>query len=604
MAFLSLYRKYRPNSFEDLVGQKHVVRTLKNALEYNRIAHAYLFAGPRGTGKTSTAKIYAQALNCVDGPTAKPCGHCETCKKIQSGQSIDVIEIDGASNRGIDEIRDLREKVKFFPSEGKYKVYIIDEVHMLTKGAFNALLKTLEEPPANVVFILATTEPHKIIDTILSRCQRFDFSLMSSTDIKSRLEYICQEEKIEYDQGSLNLITAASNGGLRDAISLLDQAISFTNAKLEEEEIQEMLGKVEAAFLKEFLANLIDKKTAELLEMLNEVINSGKGISIFVSDFINFLRQIILYKECGKNSSLLNFTDGFLEGLDNILESIKTKMIINFIEILSNLEKDLNYTDQPRIILEMAVLKMSAFETGNSLEGLKNRIQKLESALSSLIKDGVDYSAQTSKASDKKRYNSKEELNDKRQFKTNAKDESTKLNTASKKDDFSKDNDTSQESNPSDSRNSDLKSANKQSLLEIGNLKKAWSDILSQLRGENVSVQALLLEGSPVKVEGETIYINFPEDKNFHKKGAEKNASLIQKVIKNVLKVNCELVFFSGEEANRQSKKKKSEIINLKEDSFEPEKASDEESVVDKVLKMFNGQLIKVNHQLLDKNEK
>src|SRR6056297_2588044 len=212
MSFVTLYRKYRPKNFADLVGQKQVVQTLVNALKNERIAHAYLFAGPRGTGKTSTAKVFAMALNCKDDSDIEPCGKCVPCSNIQNGQSIDVIEIDAASNRGIDEIRELREKVKFYPGESKYKVYIIDEVHMLTTGAFNALLKTLEEPPDNVIFILATTEPHKVIPTIMSRCQRFDFSLISEREIENHLEYICGEENLEYEKAALNLIARSSQG--------------------------------------------------------------------------------------------------------------------------------------------------------------------------------------------------------------------------------------------------------------------------------------------------------------------------------------------------------------------------------------------------------
>src|SRR6056297_3453081 len=205
MSFLSLYRKYRPENFNDLIGQDQVKQTLKNALKNDRIVHAYLFAGPRGTGKTSTAKVFAKALNCEDKSSIEPCTECSNCKKIEKGQAIDVIEIDAASNRGIDEIRELREKVKFYPGEGNYKVYIIDEDHMLTKGAFNALLKTLEEPPDNVVFILATTEPHQVITTILSRCQRFDFSLLSVSEIVERLTYICENEDVSYEEDALNL---------------------------------------------------------------------------------------------------------------------------------------------------------------------------------------------------------------------------------------------------------------------------------------------------------------------------------------------------------------------------------------------------------------
>ncbi|MGM0414874.1 MAG: DNA polymerase III subunit gamma/tau, partial [Bacillota bacterium] len=262
MAFLSLYRKYRPKQFSDLVGQEQVVQTLKNSIKFERISHAYLFAGPRGTGKTSTAKVYARALNCLEDDGIEPCGHCENCKRIDNEQSMDLIEIDAASNRGIEAIRELREKVKFYPGEGRYKIYIIDEVHMLTNQAFNALLKTLEEPPEKVIFILATTEPHKVIPTILSRCQRFDFSLLTQQEIAGRLEYICQEEDIEYEKEALNLIAYSSSGGMRDAISLLDQAISYSGKNISLDQIEEMLGRVKVKTLSRFVNYLAENDTA------------------------------------------------------------------------------------------------------------------------------------------------------------------------------------------------------------------------------------------------------------------------------------------------------------------------------------------------------
>ncbi|NLJ83715.1 MAG: DNA polymerase III subunit gamma/tau, partial [Halanaerobiaceae bacterium] len=384
MTFLSLYRKYRPRTFEDLVGQQHVVQTLKNALNQNRIGHAYLFAGPRGTGKTSTAKIFAQALNCVEGPTVDPCGVCDSCSSIISGQSVDVIEIDAASNRGIDEIRDLREKVKFLPTVGKYKVYIIDEVHMLTKGAFNALLKTLEEPPSNVVFILATTEAHKVLDTILSRCQRFDFTLLSSADIVSRLEYICQQEKVNYDREALNLITGASMGGLRDAISLLDQAISYTDGNLTREAIQEMLGKVDLSFLRSFVEGVLARDTAAILKMTGEIIDSGKSISVFVEDLINFLHQAMLLKECGRDTSIFNLTEEMYSQLEGVARGVDTARLIRFLDILTEVERQLPFADQPRIILELGLIKMTAGTGDNQLADLENRLRELEEKVEEL----------------------------------------------------------------------------------------------------------------------------------------------------------------------------------------------------------------------------
>lgn len=574
MAFLSLYRKYRPHNFEDLVGQQHVVKTLKNALEYNRIAHAYLFAGPRGTGKTSTAKIYAQALNCVEGPTATPCGECENCKKIQSGRSIDVIEIDAASNRGIDEIRDLREKVKFYPGEGKYKVYIIDEVHMLTTGAFNALLKTLEEPPGNVVFILATTEPHKVIDTILSRCQRFDFTLLSNNDIRQRLVYICKAEDVTYDQKSLNLIASASKGGLRDAISLLDQAISYTNNELSGTEVQEMLGKVDITVLNTIFKYIVEQDTAKALKIVNEIIDSGKGISIFVSDMIGHLRKVMLYKECGSDSNILNLTDDMMNRIKDVAGLVQTVQMVRYLEILTGIEKKLTYADQPRIILELGLIKMATTETDTSLEGLTMRVADLEYNLKQIEKDGIKVNQITGEAK------SKERIKDK----------------ADRKDSDKTSEKTFKETGHEGEKANINKKENKEKSFTLDDIMKAWPVILREVKEENISVQALLVEGKPVSVEGNAVIIQFPSDKNFHKKGAERESGLIQKNISKVIGQNCQLQF-QIEDSEGNHSKKKDKTVN--EDNS-GKKSKDHDDIVDKVVKAFNGQVIKVNHQILE----
>ncbi|MFP4661641.1 MAG: DNA polymerase III subunit gamma/tau [Halanaerobiales bacterium] len=619
MAFLSLYRKYRPQNFDDLVGQRHVIRTLKNALENNRIAHAYLFAGPRGTGKTSTAKIYAQALNCVDGPTAEPCGECEACKKIQSGQSIDVIEIDAASNRGIDEIRDLREKVKFYPSEGKYKVYIIDEVHMLTKGAFNALLKTLEEPPENVVFILATTEPHKVIETIHSRCQRFDFSLHSNVDIVERLEYICNEEIVKYDHQSLSMIANASRGGMRDAISLLDQAISFTNGDLKSSEIQDMLGKVEISFLQDFIIGLINKNSAEVLEMINEVINRGKGISIFVGDLIDFLRQVMLYKECGKDSNVVNFTEERINDINKLADSINTVRLVRFLDILTEVARQLNFADQPRVIVELAVIKLMSSEANNSIEGLGSRIAELEYQMKQLLNND-----ETTSKSEHKRQNPNDNIDDEihpednNQKEDNAQEEDNRESKDSlieNKSESESENSIDQDGAVEKQKNEYLENktaegdigSNNNSIISLSEVEKAWPLILDMVREENISVQAMLKEGDPAKVEGDVLYIQFPEGKNFHRKGAAKESGMIQKIAGKVLSVNCQLEFVSESDGFQQAKKKvnndindirnNSKSIDIKSKKNRESKNSD---VVDRVVKAFNGKIIKTNHHILD----
>jgi len=606
MAFLSLYRKYRPRNFEDLVGQQHVVKTLKNALEQNRIAHAYLFAGPRGTGKTSTAKVFAQALNCVEGPTTEPCGECNSCLSIRSGQSVDVIEIDAASNRGIDEIRDLREKVKFYPTEGKYKVYIIDEVHMLTKGAFNALLKTLEEPPSNVVFILATTEAHKVIDTILSRCQRFDFTLLSSRDIIQRLEYICQEEKVNYDQEALSLITSASMGGLRDAISLLDQAISYTNANLSREAIEEMLGKVDLPFLSKFVEMVLARESTTILKMIGELIESGKTIPVFVKDLINFLHQVMLFKECGRDTSILNFTEEMFGYIEKIAGDLGTAWLIRFLEILTEVERQLPFADQPRIVLELGLIKVTASTGDNQVLELEKRIKRLEDQLEELSQRGLSIATGTEagavKATSPAKKGKAEEAAVTRMAAGQAR-EQTKKDASSNRPDAEKEargNTASAEGDKKEFESIQERGAGLVPAHSIEEFKeKFWPLVLKEIKSKDISVHAILKDGLPVAIEGNHITIHFPY--KFHKNSAEQQAALIQKTISQVCSFNYEPVFILEGEATKKKVNKASPSGAVP--SAKREKPG-QETVADKIIKAFNGKVIKVDYEVLKDKEK
>lgn len=376
MGYTALYRKWRPQRFADLVGQQHVARTLQNAIKMGRISHAYLFAGPRGTGKTSTAKIFAKALNCVNPENYEPCNQCEVCQRITGGVSVDVFEIDAASNRGIDEIRDLRENVKFSPIEGSYKVYIIDEVHMLTMEAFNALLKTLEEPPDHVIFILATTEPHKLPQTILSRCQRFDFKKISVTDMVERLQYVCREEEIALSFEAAVKIAVNAAGGMRDALSILDQCISYAGGEVGIAEVDFLLGTVAEEVLYQTLGAIASGDGKSVFRIIDEVLRSGKDLGQFLGDLTLYYRNLLLFKEGGETAELIEVGERTEENLKKLAPRYSREDIIWGIETLAECEGKLKWTTQPRIVVEAALIKLCRGEEVVSLQQVNQRLRE------------------------------------------------------------------------------------------------------------------------------------------------------------------------------------------------------------------------------------
>lgn len=357
MAYMALYRKWRPQDFSDLIGQEHISETLSNAINTGKVAHAYLFSGPRGTGKTSTAKILAKALNCEHGPTPTPCNQCVCCQKINDGSFMDVFEIDAASNRGIDEIRDLRETVKFAPVDGKYKVYIIDEVHMLTTEAFNALLKTLEEPPSHVVFILATTEVHKVPITIQSRCQRYDFKRITKDDILKRLVMITDEMGLNADKDALSVIAIQADGGMRDALSLLDQCLAFTKDELTVTQVRKVLGLVGHDWIWQITDALAQKDSQTILTVLDEVIAQGKEIKQLLNELVLHFRSIMLYKASNKLLNLnMYFEDE--EILARQAKSFTHEQIMQIIQKIHEAINEIKWASQPRITAEVLFLKL------------------------------------------------------------------------------------------------------------------------------------------------------------------------------------------------------------------------------------------------------
>lgn len=387
MSYQALYRVWRPQSFADVVGQSHITRTLQNAIVQEKFSHAYLFSGPRGTGKTSAAKIFAKTINCKQAPTKEPCGQCESCQGIQSGAISDVMEIDAASNNGVEQIRDIRDKVKYAPSAVSYKVYIIDEVHMLSIGAFNALLKTLEEPPKHVIFILATTEPHKIPLTIISRCQRFDFKRITQQTIVARMQAIMGEEEVSVEPEAYEAIALAAEGGMRDALSLLDQSISYSDGEVGLADVLAITGSVSQDNLTKLVEALVEKNVQQALRLVDHFIQEGKDPGRLVHDMIYFLRDLLLYQSAPGLAEVLEramINDSF----EALAEKVNAKWIQQAISSLNQCQQEMKWTNSPKVFIEITLLKLTEeSQAGSEQSADSNEVLQLKQKLDTLEKD-------------------------------------------------------------------------------------------------------------------------------------------------------------------------------------------------------------------------
>ena len=526
MAYTALYREWRPKNFEDVVGQEHITTTLKNQIQNDRIAHAYLFCGTRGTGKTSTAKVMAKALNCLNPVNGDPCNECEMCKKINEGLAIDVTELDAASNNGVDKIRDIIDDAKYPPQEARFKVYIMDEVHMLSMGAVNAFLKTLEEPPANVIFILATTDPQKLPITILSRCQRFDFKRISKSDISDRLRKIVGAQGVLADEKSLELISRVSDGAMRDALSILDQAIAMGDGSVNYDSVVGMLGLVTNEYLFDITSAIIERNIQKAMNIIEEVVYAGKDINLFIKDLTGHFRNLLMAKVTNNPEEVLDMS---MENINLIKEQgsrIRVEEIMRDIRILQEAEGNAKISKQARLYLELATIKMCKIEYDTSSEVILARINRLEEAIKSgkiQVATQVQQSNnQVAEVSNVQKRTATQNVINKEQAVTEA----------------------------------PVIEGNVNATTSIGDIQRSWHDILEALKARRAMViYASLMTGRPVACNNGIVLIKYEEEYAFNKIRLEKpdNIKVINEVVSEVMRERLKVRFTveTKEEAER-----------------------------------------------------
>lgn len=598
MSYIVFARKYRPQAFDEVVGQSHITTTLKNAIGQNRVAHAYIFAGPRGVGKTTTARILAKALNCEKGPTDNPCNKCSSCQEITHGVSLDILEIDGASNRGIDEIRNLRENVKFAPSKGRFKVYIIDEVHMLTQEAFNALLKTLEEPPAHVKFIFATTQAHKVPPTILSRCQRFDFRRISIKDIVASLKTIAKSEGLKVDDEVLILIAKHSDGSMRDAQVVLDQISSNTLGKISVEDASKILGAVSDDILFNLADSIKAHDPVSALKMISSLADEGKDIVQVILYLIEHLRNLSVMKVANDPSSLI---DASLEKIKRYEEQSRKFSVEEILYIVYTLSSTLDFVrkaSMARVPFEVAMVKLTREGSILQLSELLERLDKIEKSLSRKIDGSVSLRA-TDPSTLRQAHGASNDAE--RSRGTMSRDEGSEAisKTGSqqaaqfKKEIASpakKQRDRNDEEKLPIAEDKPIKSA------QFDEIISSWPAILNQIKDRKISAAMYLKEGYPESLESDMLSISFPKSSQFHKEMLESPdcKGLILKAIKDSTGMSLKVKFtISGSGSVENNTAKDAFEGSLDDNSVIKDRPSksDEEPIITDALEIFDGEI-------------
>lgn len=512
--YQALYRQYRPKTFDEVLGQEHITTTLKNQIKSNNIGHAYLFAGTRGTGKTSTAKIFSRAVNCLNPIDGNPCNQCEICKGILNESIMDVIEMDAASNRKIEDIRELKDKVIYPPAKARYKIYIIDEVHMLTTQAFNALLKTLEEPPKHLIFILATTELQKLPQTILSRCQRFDFKRISSMDIVTNMQRIRDKLNIKIDDRVLKLIARNSDGAMRDALSLLDQCISYKTEDLTYEDALNILGIANTDFIFDLVDHIKNKDLEAILFKIDNIIQEGKDINQFIKDLIYHFRNLLIAKTSQDPSDIMDMDEELANRFKEQSQDLSLDFILKSLDILTSSENQAVWSSQPRIILEMAAIKMINLEKNMSLE---ERIKKLEMIIDTgqLPVEKVELKRGTRTEAIKE-----EKEKPKHSSTTDLEEKAKPLVEPAKIEDDGRE-------------------------LSIEEIKDHWNNVLKLVKEQDIRTNAFLREGSPVSFSQGTLAIGYKDGYGIHKEAMErpKNKELAERIISSYFNKNISIKF-------------------------------------------------------------